>query len=282
MMNTSFISSKLRPGTDNVRIANPLSNDLDRLRDSMLYNGVTSIAHNYAHRQLDLKFFEFGRTYLHNTDGKYKEEEHFSLWTCGNQLPPSWNVKKSESDFFYLKGIVQSIFEKIDAKENITEEPLTDNQELEYGIQLKSGNKQVVTLGKVPKSVTDLFGLPCNVYYADFNWVELLSCRSKGFKLKELINYPRVERDLALIIDKDVPFSKIKALSFQTEKKLLSEVVAFDVYEGKGIEEGKKSYAIRFTLQSKEKTLSDKEIEQVMTNLTEAFRKNAGAEVRTS
>ncbi len=282
IMNTSLTSSKFEENPDTVKMANPLSSDLDIMRGTLLFNGLTSISLNQNNQSPDLKFYEFGRTYHKKQDGKFKEIEHLALWVCGDKSASNWNSKSSSVDYFNLKSYVNAVIGKIAGAANFVESIMEDDALLSYGYTMNANSGELVRVGKVKEEILKKFGIKGEVFYADFNWKILLQQIPKGLELNEIVKFPAVSRDLALIIDKTVQFSALKDIAYKTERELLKEVSVFDVYEGKGVEEGKKSYALRFILQSGTKTLSDKEIEKVMEKLTRGFTEKTGAIIRSS
>ncbi len=281
VMNTSLTSSKFEESPEAVKIANPLSVDLDILRGSLLFNGLTNIALNQNNKHTDLKLFEFGRSYHKTATGKFKENEHLCLWISGNKLPLSWNTKEQKSDFYQLKSYVKAIVEKITGVSSPVESVIENDAMLSGCITLSVKNNEIVKFGQVNENLLKKMDIKGEVFFADFNWKTLLQQIPKGLEMKEIVKFPQVSRDLALVIDKSVKFYTLKEMAYKTEKELLKEVSVFDVYEGKGIENDKKSYALRFILQSETKTLSDKEIEKVMEKLTKTFMEQAGATIRS-
>ncbi|MGP8216572.1 MAG: phenylalanine--tRNA ligase subunit beta [Bacteroidia bacterium] len=280
VMNTSLTSSRFGTDSSTVKLANPLSSDLDVLRGAMLNNGLVCIARNQNNQQADLKLFEFGRTYTKSDKG-FSEEEHLSLWVSGNKARESWNAKPSLVDFYYLKGFVGQVLEKIIGKVSCEEKALTDNSSFANGIVLSYKGKTLVSYGEVSHVILKNHDVKGEVYYADFNWKNMLSLIPSKQEIKEIVRFPQVSRDLALVIEKNIQFSQLKQLAYQAEKELLKEVSVFDVYMGDKVEQGKKSYALRFLLQSEHKTLTDKEIDKVMEKLVKVFEEKAGAVVRT-
>lgn len=288
IMNTSLSSSKfsgwiplVEANDTTVRIANPLSQDLNILRGNLLFNGLTNIALNQNNKQTDLKLFEIGRSYHKRDIGKYKEIEHLALWISGNKLPVTWNNTEMPADFYTLKSYVNRIIEKLSGNDKTLKENLLENDPfLSYGFSIKSNSGEIVKGGGLKKELLAKWGIKGEVFYADFNWKFLLQLIPGGLGVKEINRYPAVTRDLALIIDKSVYFSELKEIAMKTEKELLKEISVFDVYEGKGMEYNKKSYALRFILQSDSTTLNDKEIDKVMEKLTRAFTDKAGAIIR--
>jgi phenylalanyl-tRNA synthetase beta chain len=279
IMNTSLTSSKFASDSSTVKVANPLSNDLDVLRGSLLNNGLTCIAYNQNHQQTDLKLYEYGRIYRKD-GGKFAEEEHLSLWISGYKTPEAWNVKQEKSDFYELKGYVELLLARLLGKINLEEVPTTDAQ-LELGLTYTYKTRPLVNLGKVKQSVLKLHDVKGEVFYADLFFRNILGLMSTEIKVNEVNKFPHVTRDLSLIINKDITFDALKKLAYQTEKELLKEVTIFDVYEGDKVEQGKKSYTLRFILQSENKTLTDIEIDKSMEKLIKAYEGKTGAIVRT-
>jgi phenylalanyl-tRNA synthetase beta chain len=289
IMNTSLSSSRFEENAATVRIANPLSIDLDIMRGTLLYNGLTNIELNQNNKQPDLKLYEFGRSYHKNTEGKYKETEHLSLWICGNKSPLSWNSMEEAVDFYTLKAYINAIIEKMGGKGNLQKPLLENDAVFSSGYTISANSGELVRTGKVKEEILRNRGIKGDVYFAEFNWKTLLQQIPKGMEVKEINRFPSVTRDLALIIDKNIQFATLLDIAGKTEKELLKDISVFDVYEpaptespgGKGIPGGKKSYALRFILQAENKTLSDKEIEKVMEKLARAFTEKAGAVIRS-
>ena len=280
IMNTSLTSSRFGTDSSSVKLANPLSSDLDIMRGVMLSNGLVCIARNQNNQQPDLKLFEFGRTYSKKEKG-FSEEEHLSLWITGNKTSELWNSKPEGVDVYFLKGIVELILKKVSGNATWEENNIADDSNLAGGISISRKGKPLVSLGKVSPTVLRNHDVKSNVCYADFNWKNILSLISAKQEIKEIVRFPSVSRDLALVIEKTVQFGTLKQLALQSEKELLKDVSVFDVYEGDKVEQGKKSYALRFLLQSEHKTLTDKEIDKVMEKLIKIYEEKAGAIVRT-
>lgn len=262
----------------NVEMLNPLSNDLKVLRQSLLFSGLESISYNINRKNNALKFFEFGKTY-HKYESGYQEDKHLTLFVTGNKLRDNWKSVAETSSFFYLKGIVTSILERLGlSKLKIT--PVKSDVFSE-GLALSLGKTKLVDLGVVKRSVLKEFSIKQEVLFADFKWDVILGLvGKKKVKVSDLPKFPSVKRDLALLLDTSVEFKEIYNLAFQSERKLLKEVDLFDVYEGKNLPEGKKSYAVSFILQDENKTLNDKQIDKIMQKLQQTFEKNVGAELR--
>jgi phenylalanyl-tRNA synthetase beta chain len=262
----------------NVEMLNPLSNDLNVMRQSLLFSGLESVIYNINRKNNSIKFYEFGKTY-HKYSNGYQEQKHLSVFVSGNVNKERWNTKVRISDFFYLKGIINSIFERVGIK-NVKTTPVK-NDIFSEGISLSLGKVKLADLGVVKKSVLKEFGIKQEVLYTDINWDNLMKVGGKStIKISELPKFPAVKRDFALLVDKTVTFKEIYNLAFQAEKHLLKEVDLFDVYEGDKLEEGKKSYAVSFLLQDSNKTLTDKHIDKIMQKLQITFEKNVGASLR--
>jgi len=282
IMNTSLSSSKFEENPGTVKIANPLSIDLDILRGTLLFNGLTNIALNQNNKRPDLKLYEFGRSYHKDTKGKYKEVEHLSLWICGNKSELNWNSKSMPVDIYTLKSKVCAIIEKLTGISDFTEIYLGDDPVFAMGTGLSMKSNEIVRFGLIRQNTIKDWEIKGDVFFAEFNWKVLLQQIPKGLEVKEINRFPAVTRDLALIIDKGTSFAMLKDIAGKAERELLQDVSVFDVYEGKGVETGKKSYALRFILQDETKTLSDKEIDRVMEKLTKAFTEKAGAIIRSA
>jgi phenylalanyl-tRNA synthetase beta chain len=262
----------------NVAMLNPLSNDLKVLRQSLLFSGLESVAYNINRKNSALQFYEFGKTY-HKFNDKYEEQKHLTLFVTGNRTQESWTVANKTSDFFFLKGIVQVVLQKLGFS-NLKTAP-TKKDVFSEGISLFLGKTKLVDFGVVKRSILKEFGIKQEVLFADFDWATLLKLSgNKKVKVADLPKFPSVKRDLALLLDQKTEFKEIYNLAFQSEKKLLKEVDLFDVYEGDKLPEGKKSYAVSFVLQDENKTLADKQIDKIMQKLQQSFEKNVNAVLR--
>ncbi|MDV7187521.1 phenylalanine--tRNA ligase subunit beta [Lutibacter sp. TH_r2] len=270
--------SELLKEEHNVEMLNPLSNDLGVMRQSLLFSGLESVIYNVNRKNNALKFFEFGKTY-HKFESGYSEQKHLTLFVSGQRTKESWNVTQKTSDFFYLKGIVSTLLDRLGIS-NVKTSP-TKNDVFSEGITLSLGKIKLVDLGVVKRSINKEFGIKQEVLFADFNWENVLKVGGKStVKISELPKFPAVKRDFALLINEEVTFKEIYNLAFQAEKNLLKEVDLFDVYEGDKLEAGKKSYAVSFLLQDENKTLNDKQIDKIMQKLQQTFEKNVGAILR--
>jgi len=261
----------------NITMLNPLSNDLSVLRQSLLFSGLESIAFNKNRKQTHLKFFEFGKTY-HQFKTR-EEHKHLTLFATGNKQPENWNVTAQAVNFFYFKGLVVFLLERLGIM-NYTTSPYT-NDIFSEGLSLDQGKNKLVEFGLVKKHILKHFDIETEVFYADFNWDTLLKItRAKAVKVSGISKFPEVRRDFALLLDQQVSFESVYNLAKQTEKNLLKEINLFDVYTGKNLPEGKKSYAVSFILQDENKTLTDKQIDKVMKVLQPSFENKLGAELR--
>lgn len=262
----------------NVEMLNPLSNDLSVMRQSLLFSGLEAVCYNINRKRSDLKLFEFGKTY-HQYPDKREEDKHLSLFVTGNISEERWNTVVTPSDFFYLKGTLQTILQRLGLN-RLKSSPIKSDVFSE-GMSFSLGKKNIVDFGLVKKSVLKHFGISQNVLFADFNWDNVLEmAKHNSIKFKPIPKYPKVRRDFALLIDNTVSFEDIYTIAKQTEKQLLKNVNLFDVYEGKNLPEGKKSYAVSFILQDEHKTLTDKQIDKIMSKLQSNFESKLGAELR--
>lgn len=262
----------------NVSILNPLSNDLAVMRQSLLFSGLEALSYNINRKQNNLKFFEFGKTY-HNFESGYTENKHLTVLITGNRTSDTWNTENKTSDFFYLKGIIESIFDRLGISK-LKASPIKIDV-LSEGIALSLGKTKLVEFGIVKRSVLKSFGISQEVLFADFNWSNVIEvAKFNKIKFTPISKYPEVKRDFALLLDEKITFEEIHTIAKQSEKKLLKEVNLFDVYQGDNLPSGKKSYAISFTLEDKEKTLTDKQIDKIMSKLQNSFEKQLDAELR--
>jgi len=262
----------------NVSMLNPLSNDLKVLRQSLLFSGLESISYNLNRKNNSLKLYEFGKTY-HKYDHGYQEDKHLTIFISGARTKDTWTNPSQNSDFFYLKGIIRSILERIGVS-NLKTSPIKTDVFSE-GIIFSLGKKKLVEFGVVSKQIRKEFGIKQEVLFADFDWSTiLLISGNKKIKVSNLTKFPSVKRDLALLLDEKVTFKEIYDLAFQSERNLLKDVDLFDVYQGDKLPEGKKSYAVSFVLQDQNKTLEDRQIDKIMQKLQQSFEKNLEAVLR--
>ena len=273
-----------------VHIMNPLSSDLNVMRQTLLYGGLESIQHNVNRKRQNLRFFEFGNVYTFDPEKKndddpmqaYKEQNHAALWVTGKRVEGSWAHKNEESTFYELSAYVENILRRIGLKPGMTVRKKSENDIFSSGLTIENrGGKKLVEMGIITKKLQKQFGLDNPVYYAEMNWTALMKVTKKNEVLyTEISKFPAVSRDLALLVDNSVEFAQIEQIARQTEKKLLKKVELFDVYEGDKLPAGKKSYAVNFILQDEEKTMGDKQIDAIMQKLIANIKKQFNAELR--
>lgn len=276
--NYADLSEKLK-SEHNIEMLNPLSNDLSVLRQSLIFSGLEAIAYNINRKRADLKLFEFGKTY-HNYSEEKAEPKRLTLFATGNQNTESWNSdSNAKNDFFLLKGVVTAVLERLSIN-RFNESPIK-NDIFGEGVSLGLGKMNLVNFGLVSKKILKHFDISQEVVCADFNWDNILDMVKRNkITFKSIPKYPEVRRDFALLLDDSVTFESIFKIAKQTEKQLLKQVNLFDVYQGKNLPAGKKSYAVSFTLQDEHKTLNDKQIDKIMGKLQANFEKQLGAELR--
>jgi phenylalanyl-tRNA synthetase beta chain len=271
-----------------VKLYNPLSADLNAMRQTLLFGGLETILRNTNFRNTDLKLYEFGNVYFFdgsktytNPVKNYSEEEHIGIWLTGNKENENWVAKAQPASFFTLKSHLEKILSRLGISpdgcqvKNFTSEIYSDGLEYSYN------NMKIAQLGIVSKTTLKQNGLQAEVFYADIHWTLVLKAvKKQKVAYTPLPKFPEVKRDLALLVDRDVSFSTIKMWAHRTEKELLQSVSIFDVYEGSHLPEGKKSYAVSFVLRDDTKTLNDKQIEKVMEKLVHTFQRELGALIR--
>ena len=273
-----------------VKVMNPLSNDLGVMRQSLLFGGLESICRNVNHKMPNLRFFEFGNCYHYSPEKKndedptkaYTEEMHLGMWTTGKRVEGSWAHADEKTSFYELKAYVLNIFTRLGVNPGIVVSETSDNNIFGKALALKARSGKVLCeMGTVCHKLLKKMDIDQEVFFADINWDNVMRAIKKNEVLyHDISKFPSVSRDLALLIDKSVEFEQIEQIAHQTEKKLLKSVELFDVYEGKNLPEGKKSYAVNFILQDETKTLNDKQIEAIMTKLINNLKQKLGAELR--
>ncbi|MBW8326346.1 MAG: phenylalanine--tRNA ligase subunit beta [Prolixibacteraceae bacterium] len=271
-----------------VKLFNPLSNDLGSMRQTLLYGGLESVAHNANRKNPDLRLYEFGNCYFFNGSSlkenpirNYREEEHLALFVTGDKEAANWSNPAAKTSFFLLKSYTENVLKRLGFSAlNLKTEGFS-NELISEGIQYFINGKKLVEFGVVSGKTLKTFGIENPVYFADFS-MDVLFVELKNNKVvfAELPKYPEVRRDLALLLDKPVQFNQLRDLAFRSERKLLQSVDLFDVYEGKGVPEGKKSYAVSYILRDDEKTLNDKQIEKIMQKLVSTYERELGAQLR--
>ena len=273
-----------------VRIMNPLSTDLNVMRQTLLFGGLESIQHNVNRKRQNLRFFEFGNVYTFDPEKQndndpmqaYKEQYHAALWLTGKRVEGSWAHVNEDSTFYELSAYVENILRRIGVKPGVIVRKKSENPIFSAGLSIENrGGKLLIEMGIITKKLLKKFGLDNPVYFAELNWTALMKVIKKNEVLyTEVPKFPAVSRDLALLVDNSVEFAQIEQIARQTEKKLLKKVELFDVYEGDKLPAGKKSYAVNFILQDEEKTMGDKQIDAIMQKLIANIKKQLNAELR--
>ena len=276
-----------------VKLLNPLSSDLNVLRQTLLFGGLESIAHNANRKNANLRFFEFGNCYYKNpatteeqkaadTLAAYSEDLHLGLWLTGKRVEASWAHPEEPSSVYELKAYVGHILTRLGAPVGKLKQQAGANDIFAKSLALVDNNGTVVLeFGLVKKALTAAFDISAEVYFADINWTLLMKKTKKhSVNFTEISKFPAVSRDLALLVDKSVEFARIEQIAFAADKKFLKKVTLFDVYEGKNLEAGKKSYAVNFLLQDDTKTMNDKQTDAVMAKIIASLEKQLGAKLR--
>ena len=291
ILNNSLTKAAYYDDTESlVKIMNPLSSDLNVMRQTLLYGGLESVAHNANRRNQNLRFFEFGNVYIFSPDKHdpenpmqaYNEQYHLGMWLTGKRVEGSWAHQNEDSSFYELSAYVENVLRRIGLKPGMTVRKKSENPIFAAGLTIENrGGKKLVELGILTKKLQKQFGIDNTVYYAEMNWTLLMKATKKNEVLfTEVPKFPAVSRDLALLVDNAVEFAQIEQVARQTEKKLLKKVELCDVYEGDKLPAGKKSYAVNFILQDEEKTMGDKQIDAIMQKLIANIKKQLGAELR--
>ena len=277
-----------------VKIMNPLSQDLGVMRQTLLFGGLESIARNVNRKNSDLRLYEFGNCYHYKSNPaalehnptnpliEYTEEPHLGIWLTGNKTMASWVAKEEKASFYQLRAFVNNIFIRLGVDLAKTKMEPLHSELYDNGLIIYAPNgKQIATIGIVAYTIRKQFDIDQEVFYADLDWNQLMR-QNKQYKavINDLPKYPEVKRDFALLVDKSVQFADLARAAFETEKKLLKHVYLFDVYEGKNLEAGKKSYALSFILQDENNTLKDSQIENIMTRLQKTFEEKFNATLR--
>ncbi len=271
-----------------VRILNPLSSDLNALRKNLLFGALDSLMYNINRKNPDLRMYEFGNIYLltdkisNNPRDNYFEEFHLGLLISGDKYEVNWNSPSSPSNFYQMKSYVEMVLIRLGFIMDDLKITTTRSDFFAEGLDILTHDKELVSFGKVHKEHCSRFEIKQDVYFADFNWdLAMKEIKKHTTKFVGLPKYPEVKRDLSMVLEKTVTFDQIRNAAQKAEKKLLKNIVLFDVYEGDKIAAGKKSYAVSFTLRDEERTLTDQQIEKIMGNILTALENETGAQIRT-
>lgn len=282
IMTNSLVSSETHeradPSSSEVAMLNPLSSDLSVLRSSMLFSGLQTIGYNSNRQKNNLKFFEFGKTYR-KVGSDYQEQQHLSIFITGNRSGDNWVLESKKTDFFFLKGYVEAILQRLGIND-VRIEPFA-HMVYSESLQCSFKGKKICTYGSISKQMLKTSDIKQDVFYADFDWDALLEAmETQSITFQQIPKYPEVTRDFALLLDEKISFKTVYELAWKTEKNLLKKVNLFDVYTGSRLPSGKKSYAISFTLSDEKKTLTDKQIDKIMGRLLATYQKELAAELR--
>ncbi|MEA5129979.1 MAG: phenylalanine--tRNA ligase subunit beta [Proteiniphilum sp.] len=284
-----YESLETYPAANCVSLVNPLSNDLNVMRQTLLFGGLESIAYNRNRKNGDLRFYEFGNCYFFNETKKsdekilapYSEEFHIGLWICGKRTHKNWATAGEQSSVFELKAHVENILKRMGINGNQVFFETETNELLSAGMSVKTHTRSIGFFGIVSPTICKKFDIDTETFFAEMNWDMLMKESEKqSVSFSEIARFPAVSRDLALLIDKQITFDQIRQIALGSEKKLLKKISLFDVYEGKNLPEGKKSYAVNFLLQDEEKTLNDKQIDNVMLRIRKSLENELGAQLR--
>lgn len=272
----SKLSEQLKENTQ-VNVLNALSADLSIMRQNLLFGGLEAISYNINRKNSDLKLFEFGKSY-HNIFSNYEEVKHFALFATGNKVKASWNTQQKPTDFFEFKGYINAILNRLGITK-FTTQPI-ENDVFSEGIAYYIGKEMLVEFGILKKVVLKHFDIKQEVCYANFMWEQVLKVLSSKIKVTEINRFPTVKRDYALLIDENVSFEQIYNLTKQVDKVLIKDISLFDVYQGDKVPEGKKSYAISIYMQDANKTLTDAQVDKVMSKIKHQLENGLNAQLR--
>jgi phenylalanyl-tRNA synthetase beta chain len=262
-----------------VKMINSLSNELNIMRPQMLQGGLQVVAHNNNRKNYNLRLFEFGKTYSTGPDNNYTETNHLSFYSSGNITEQDWSTKAVKSDYFYLKGVVENSLSILGITRAIFE-PANVNGFQNY-TEVKINNKAIAFLGEVDEATMKQFDLKVPVFYADILWDELLTlAKEKQIQYREVSKFPAVERDLSIVVDKNIPYAQIKKLASSAGIEVLKSTQLFDIFESEKLGAGKKAMAVSFTFLDETKTLTDKEIDAFMQQIIAVYEKEIAAEIR--
>lgn len=283
-----YENNEVYPATNLVKIYNPLSADLSCMRQTLLYGGLEVIGFNSNRKNTNLKLYEVGNVYFYHQDAKgenhlnrYSEYQHFDLFLTGLRTEPNWTTPGKPIDFFYLKGCVQYVLQRLGLEiESLEAQDFSDGI-FHMGVRYMQKDRVIVEFGLVNPHLSKSFDCRNEVFFADFHWNTVIDLvKRHSVQYQELPRFPEVHRDLSMVLDQKVTYEQLRELAFRTERHLLKHVTLFDVYTGDKIEAGKKSYALTFVLQDTSGTLTDKQIDKVMQRLMKTFESELGAVIR--
>jgi phenylalanyl-tRNA synthetase beta chain len=281
-----YQNNPLFPENKLVRLLNPISRDLDVMRQTLLYGALESLSYNINRKINDLKMFEFGRVYCLSDSADeplhgYHEEAHLSLLVTGLSKPENWNHTESQSDLYYLRGVIEAFLVRLGVPFRSWTQKVLSNELFSQALLMTDRNDQIGIAGVLSGPLLKSFDLKQPVFYADLNWTAILTkVPSAPVTFSGVPRFPEVRRDLALVVDQSVTFAQLEELAINTERKLLRRIGLFDVYEGEKVGAGKKSYAMSFILRDDNKTLTDQEIEKCIARLLKAFSEKFDVRLR--
>ena len=275
--NSAYYSDTVLSST--VKMINNLSEELNILRPAMMETGLTSIAYNLNRKNTDLKFFEFGKTYMVNETGKYIENNHLVIYVTGNKTKDGWKLKAEKTDLYFIKAVFEKIINVLGLQ--IDGYNTSENTDLVNSLQAMIKKEAIAEIGMISDEKGAQFDIKQPVFYADLNWDRLLDLNKKiSLQHKDVSKYPLVNRDLAIIVNKALPFDAVEKATDAAGINKLQSIGLFDIFESEKIGAGKKSMAISFTFLDEEKTMTDKEIDGMMNKIIASYEKELGAEIR--
>ena len=272
-----------------VYLHNPLSQDLNSMRQTLLFGGLEAISHNINRQRPNLRLFEIGNCYRRDPQATqvdhplkpYQEQSHLALFMTGSFTRESWMSDQQEVSFFHMKGVVEAILEKMGFRPTRFKKEETENEIFTQVLRYKIKKQVIAEVGMVHERLLKRFDIENPVFYGDLRWDQLIRlAENNAVEYQEITKYPEVRRDLALLVDQDIRFDQIEALAYQSERKVLKDVSLFDVYQGEKLGKNKKSYAVSFLLQDEKQTLKDKQIDKIMDKLMRVYKDKLGAEIR--
>ena len=285
-----YEDSQAFPAEHCVKLINPLSNDLSVMRQTLLFGGLESIERNRNRKNSDLRFYEFGNCYLFSADkgedkkkilAGYSEASHIALWICGKRNRKNWAVPETDSSVFEMKAQIENILNRIGINLNQTFFEELKSEIYDSALSIRTHKRQLGSFGIISQKILQKFDIDTELFYAEMNWDNLLKESEKHRVIySEISKFQPIYRDLALLVDKNITFAQIEQVARKSEKKLLTDITLFDVYEGKNLPENKKSYAVNFVLIDNDKTLTDKQIDSVMQKIISNLEKELGATLR--
>lgn len=279
IMNNSLTAATA--SNDLVVIRNPLSNELNSLRKNLFHDGLKTIAFNRNRGIGDIRFFEFGKVYQLKGKDEYSEGMNLCIWLCGNHISETWREPQRKAVYFDIREHIDHIFSRMGILGTDLKIRSFEGTDLSFGQEFELEGRFLGRIGKVSEKLTSKFEVSEDVFIAELNWENLLNTvRNKRTNYIPMPKYPSIRRDLALLIEEHIEYATIEGIAWKTEGKILKAVSLFDVYQGKGIEKGKKSYAVSYVFQDPDKTLTDKQVDKIMEQMIKRYQKEIGASLR--